>query len=179
MRPKVDSALDAWLGLPLYRDGDGRDYLVSYGRGGDLGSRFCPSNYGGHAPPARGDRRLSRQRTRSVPCGEYAARCESLVTPRPPAIAYATPTTPLPMCLPGDAPITKRPASDRWWAGWLVSSSSAFYTRAPTEPPTPAISARLSLLASSPGSASRQMPLRVGEAASGGSSHSWKIYGFS
>ena len=36
-KQKVDTALENWLGLALYRDEDGHDYLVSYGRGGDIG----------------------------------------------------------------------------------------------------------------------------------------------
>jgi hypothetical protein len=45
-KQKVDTALENWLGVALYRDEGGNDYLVSYGRGGDLGNRFCPMNYG-------------------------------------------------------------------------------------------------------------------------------------
>ena len=46
MKPKVDVSLDAGLGVGLYRDGDRNDYLVSYGRGGDLGYTYPPANYG-------------------------------------------------------------------------------------------------------------------------------------
>jgi hypothetical protein len=43
---KVDTALQNWLGLALYRDEDGHDYLLSYGRGGDIGYSNPPANYG-------------------------------------------------------------------------------------------------------------------------------------
>jgi hypothetical protein len=43
---KVDASLAARLGVALYKDGDGKQYLVSYGRGGDIGYSNPPSNYG-------------------------------------------------------------------------------------------------------------------------------------
>jgi hypothetical protein len=43
---KVGHALDHNWGCALYRDGQGFDYVVSYGRGGDLGYTYPPANYG-------------------------------------------------------------------------------------------------------------------------------------
>jgi hypothetical protein len=43
---KVGHALDNGWGCALYRDGQGFDYVVSYGRGADIGNTYPPSHYG-------------------------------------------------------------------------------------------------------------------------------------
>jgi hypothetical protein len=49
VRWKVGHALDHNWGCALYRGHDGFQYVVSYGRGADIGYTYPPGNYGSAA----------------------------------------------------------------------------------------------------------------------------------